>query len=250
MGVTLHYRGKLKSPDLVAEITNEVMDICETNNWKYELFDESRFYKHKPGDNQLMQHLDELMDDDLDPVLLSQRKLPDIGLRGIMFNPHPDSEPIALLFNEKGVLNNIFTALFPEVQGKQALPWSFTKTQFAGPEIHAQIVHLLVYLGNKYFKKFKMEDDGGYYPDNNKEALMSRMGVINNAIGTLEDIFENSNFEGSPEEVIEQIQDALTRSLKDIEIQVLKMDLSGKKEDDNNDDEDDSKKKKKRKKDK
>jgi hypothetical protein len=29
MGVTLHYRGKLKSPDLVADITNEVMDICD-----------------------------------------------------------------------------------------------------------------------------------------------------------------------------------------------------------------------------
>ena len=241
MGVTLHYRGRLKSPELIADISNEVMDICETNNWKYELFEESRFYKVSEGSNPIENIKEEEIESDFNP----HQKLPDIGLRGIMFYPHPDCEPVAILFNEKGILNSIFTALFPEVQDKRSLPWSFTKTQFAGPETHIKIVKLLDYLGKKYFKKFNLEDDGGYFPDFDEATLMKQMGVINHAIGTIEDIFENANFEGSPEEVIDQIQNALTRSLKDVEIQVVRVGKDKNDEEENDENKDKPKRKKK-----
>jgi hypothetical protein len=223
MGVTLHFRGNLKSPDLVPDIVAEIADICDTNDWKYELFDEDRFYQKQPSMSDLQEQIEEILDEDADPALIKTRKLPDIGLRGIMFNPHPECEPIGILFTEKGVLSSIFNALFPEVQGKKRLPWSFAKTQFAGVEIHIQLVNLLDYLGKKYFKKFELKDDGGYYPKKDKGKLEERMDIINHAIGTIEDIFENSNFDGSPEEVIDQIQDAISRSLKGVDIRVIKM---------------------------
>lgn len=223
MGVTLHFRGRLNSPELIPEIVSEIADICDSNDWKYELFDEDRFYKKQPSINDLQEQIEEMLDDDADPALLKMRKLPDIGLRGIMFNPHPECEPVGLLFTKKGVLSSIFNALFPEVQGKKALPWSFAKTQFAGAETHIKLVKLLDYLSKKYFKKFEMKDDGGYYPEMNEEKLEERMSIINRAIGTIEDIFENSNFDGSPEEVIDQIQDAISRSLKGVDIKVIKM---------------------------
>lgn len=223
MGVTLHFRGRLNSPELVSEIVAEVADICVTNSWHFELFDEDRFYTKQPSINDLQEQIEELLDEDADPALLKTRKLPDIGLRGIMFNPHPECEPVGLLFTKKGVLSSILNALFPEVQGKKALPWSLTKTQFAGVETHIKLVNLLDYLSKKYFKKFELRDDGGYYPEMNREKLEERISIINHAIGTIEDIFENNNFDGSPDEVIDQIQDAISRSLKGVDIKVVKM---------------------------
>lgn len=249
MGVTLHFRGKLNSLELVPEIVAEVADICDTNDWNYELFDEERFYQKEPSIDELQEQIEEMLDEDTDPALIKARKLPDIGLRGIMFNPHPECEPIGLLFTEKGVLSSIFNALFPEVQGKKRMPWSFAKTQFAGIETHIKIVHLLAYLGKKYFKKFEINDDGGYYPDMNREKLEERMGIINHAIDTIEDIFENSNFDGSPDEVIDQIQDAISRSLKGVDIRVVKMSNEEMENQDSENEEENKPKRRRRKKD-
>ena len=52
MGVTLHYRGKLKDPKLIMELAYEVMDICETNGWKYDLFTDDAFFTPDPNETR------------------------------------------------------------------------------------------------------------------------------------------------------------------------------------------------------
>ena len=37
MGVTLHYKGQLKSPDVIDDITRELIDISEAREWKYQI---------------------------------------------------------------------------------------------------------------------------------------------------------------------------------------------------------------------
>jgi hypothetical protein len=226
MGVTLHFRGKLKNANLIMELANEVADICDTNGWKYDLFTDDAFYTPDPNEtpSEKRKRREREREEAEDEALLATRKLPDIGLRGIMFNPEGKCESVGLTFDKKGVINSIFSALFPEMNFGEKMPWSSTKTQFAGVETHIKLVKLMSYLGNKYFKKFELEDDGGYYPDENLEQLQKRMGVIDNAIGTIEDLLENGNFEGSPDEVMQQIQDALSRSFKDVDIKVMKID--------------------------
>jgi hypothetical protein len=249
MGVTVHYRGRLKDANLIAELRDEVMDICESNGRKYDLFTDDNFFTPDPKETREERRLRRMREeqDFEDETLRSTQKLPDIGLRGILFTPHEKSESIGMLFNKKGVLHSIFSILFPEVQGKKT-PWCFSKTQFAGVETHIKVVKLLTYLGKKYFKKFELEDEGGYYPNEDVSTLEQRMGSINTAIGTLEDLFENGNFEGSPDEVMSQIQDAISRSFKGVDIQVVKIDPNELENDEDKDKDDDDEKKKKRKK--
>ena len=184
MGVTIHYKGQSKSPDLIPDFVVEVADICQTHNWKYHYIDET----------------------EKDPI--------GMVLRGIHFKPHEESESVFFAFDSEGYLCN-FLSMILGMRRDAKQQWVFTKTQFAGPETHIEIIHLLEYLKKKYFKKMTISDEGGYYPDKDKDLLNSRMGFLNNAINTISDIFEHSQLDGkSPDEIVDHLQDALTRSFK------------------------------------
>ena len=83
----------------------------------------------------------------------------------------------------------------------------------------------LLYLREKYFKKLEISDEGGYYPKKNVETLKQRMGFIDNAIATLHDVFEHAEFSENPEEMMEQMREAISRSLKDVKVEVIKIEL-------------------------
>jgi hypothetical protein len=193
MGVTIHYKGQLKSPDSIADLVVEVADICQTKNWKYHYIDET----------------------EKDPI--------GVVLRGIHFKPHEKSESVFFAFDTEGYLCN-FLSMILGMKRDAKQQWVFTKTQFAGAEIHMEIIHLLTYLKKKYFKKMTISDEGGYYPDNNQELLQNRIGFLNNAMNTISDIFEHSELGGkSPDQIVDHLQDALTRSFKDLNIQIMRI---------------------------
>jgi hypothetical protein len=218
MGVSLHYRGKIKDLNLVDSLVEEVADICDSNRWEYQVYNDEAFRPLRRNEDVVSAFLD--FDDEDE----TNTKKPDLGLRGITFRTHEESESVSLLFDKNGVLTSFLVALFPAIQGHLKMPWSFTKTQFAGYEAHIKVVNLLVYLKKKYFKRLDIRDDGGYYPDNDEEALRNRMGFIDNAIDTLNDLFENGKFEGNPDEVMDQIQDAISATFGDISIKVMRFD--------------------------
>jgi hypothetical protein len=224
MGVTIHYRGKLKSPDMMTGLMHEVEDICVANNWKHNLFTDEKPH----GDYDFSDNDDD--DDDDDPennsnLMPNSRKRPDLGLRGITFQPHEDCETLTLLFDTEGVLQSIFSMIFGSPDARTKYPHIFVKTQFAGIENHIKIINLLVYLKKKYFKVLHITDEGGYYPKKDLEALSGRMEFIGNAIDTIRDVFENAEFDGSPEEVMNQMREALSRSLKGAQIRIIKFQM-------------------------
>ena len=89
MGVTIHYRGKLKSPSLIEPLMEEVADICQSKNWKYNLFNGKKDF-----DELLMspEQTDEWENADPDEQAIKASIDTDIDLRGISFHPHPESE--------------------------------------------------------------------------------------------------------------------------------------------------------------
>ena len=222
MGVTIHYRGKLKSPDMITGLMHEVEDICIANNWKHNLLTDERPY----GNPQFDDDDDDFFDDDDDHNLMpNSRKKPDLGLRGITFQPHEECETITFLFDTEGVLQSLFSMIFGNPDSRVKYPHIFVKTQFSGIDIHIKIINLLVYLKKKYFKVLHITDEGGYYPKKDLEALSGRMEFIGNAIDTIRDVFENAEFDGSPEEVMSQMRDALSRSLKGAQVRIIKFQI-------------------------
>jgi hypothetical protein len=193
MGVTIHYKGRLKSPDLIPSLIEEVADICQTHNWKHHYINET----------------------EQDPI--------GMVLKGIHFKPHEESESVFFAFDSEGNMCN-FVAMILGIKQNSKQQWIFTKTQFAGPDTHVEIIHLLQYLKKKYFKKMSISDEGGYYPKHDRTLLESRMGFLKNAISTLSDIFEHSEFSGkSTDEIVDHLQDALSRSFKDLNIQIMRL---------------------------
>lgn len=217
MGVTIHYRGKLKSTDLIATLIEEVEEICLTNDWNYQI--------HENNTGVETESIPEttFLSDDYDPDFGFENIGHSTGLRGISFEPHEESESVSFLFDTEGVLRSIFSNVFRK---KAKYTWCFVKTQFAGVDTHIRIINLMKYLKKKYFKKFEIHDDGGYFPDENIEELQSRMDYLNNAIATVHDVFEHINIDDSknPDDFINDIKEALSASFKGVNIQIIKID--------------------------
>jgi hypothetical protein len=77
---------------------------------------------------------------------------------GIMLIPE-GCEPVQLTFDADGKLVSGIALM----HGLQPGEYIFTKTQYAGMEVHKAIVRLLRYLEGRYFESFEMVDDGGYW---------------------------------------------------------------------------------------
>lgn len=219
MGVTIAFKGKLKSSDLVDDLIEDVADICQTNNWSYDIMNSEGPLLSMPPKITY----DEDAESGMFKGISIEGKL---GLKGISFKPHNKSETIELFFDTEGVVRSVLSVIFRE-NLRVKYPWIFVKTQFAGIEAHIKVINLLLYLRKKYFNKMIIRDDGGYYPAKDIEKLTLRMDTINNAIATLNDVFEHSEFKGTPDEIMNQVQDALNRSLKDVKIHVIRMGIGG-----------------------
>jgi hypothetical protein len=106
MGLTIHYSGKLRSPEAIQPLMAETIDICQSLNWPFEIL---------PTD-------------------------PEIPVEGILVNPE-GSEPLWLTFQPDGTMcNPILYAYVLKEEGKgipeEAEQWLFTKTQYAGVDVH------------------------------------------------------------------------------------------------------------------
>jgi hypothetical protein len=172
MGITISYKGKLKSPSLIQPLTDEIADIASIMKWKFDVIDEdfeipfSARLEHDTDGAHIKGHL---------------------PLKGISFQPHEQCETVGFYFDKKGVLRNMAIMAFEGPQGKHT-DWQTVKTQFASPEVHITIVKLLKHLQNKYFGKLEIHDDGSYYESGNEGLLRERFGIINMAIDKMEEI--------------------------------------------------------------
>ena len=164
MGLTFHYKGTIHDTKRIAELSEEVRDICETMDWRFQNRDfEFEFDAH------ILQHL-------------GFEHHSKILLRGIMFCPHPESEWVYLYFTEKGQLTSPATLQFVDTNADPVLIFSaFTKTQYAGPEIHIAILKLLDYLNKKYNLSLDINDEGEYWETKDEARLKNnfeRNGVL------------------------------------------------------------------------
>ena len=144
----VRYRGKLKNPQEVQQLILETEDICRTNAWSYNIWDEDW---SKPSNIQMG---------------FSSQKIQVEGhapLKGISFSIG-ESETVWLTFLPNGLLHSLITLANPTFfANDEKFPWQRVKTGFDGATTHLALCKLFRYLANKYFEVFEVLDESNYW---------------------------------------------------------------------------------------
>ncbi len=162
MGLSIHYRGRLKSPEAIPAITDELTDICESLGWEYSRLDED----FNRENTSRLDHTDN-----------GARITGHLPLKGVGISPGQGSEGLSFFFDRVG---NLVAPLTMAISGpvKDELPWAAVKTQFAPLDIHITIIKLFRYLKKKYFAIFEVEDEGDYWETGNEVLLRKKMEFL------------------------------------------------------------------------
>lgn len=154
MGISIHFKGQLRTNASLISLVEEVTDIVKIYQWPYKIF-ETAFPSKKENDNDLY---------------------------GICFTP-PECETISLCFLSDGKLTSIESWHLrnkSQDKNKETLTrWISVKTHFAGEAVHKLIIHLLDYLNKKYFTYFTLSDEGQYWETRDEDLLHQKFTYLN-----------------------------------------------------------------------
>jgi len=142
-GVTIHYEGTAASPEAVEKILAAVSAFARKNKWKIE---DASAVKGR-----------------LQRVIDEKDKDYEGKITGVVIRVTDNCEPLHFQFGDD---------LFMQ---------DYVKTQFAGADIHIQIVQLLESL-RPLFKKIDVVDEGDYWDFHDKAVLEGHMAKIDSMI--------------------------------------------------------------------
>ncbi len=163
MGITIHYRGTLKSASSLPAMIDEVKDIAAIHEWDYDIF-KTQF----------------------PPGMFGKRSFND-GVYGICFTP-PYVETIDLTFLSNGRLASRWEIDYyfrNKHKGAPIPQGAFSKTHYGGPEMHQLIIHLLDHVSKKYFKRFRLTDEAKYWETRDEKLLDENFKVLNDWMSRL-----------------------------------------------------------------
>ena len=189
MGLTINYKGKIKSKTILPELIAEVKDIAVSMGWEYDIFSKNFFPENVDDESY------------------------DGELYGMCFSP-PKCEPvwISFLSNER-MSGPLFLAFRSDENPKGESKYLynlFTKTQFAGVAIHKSIVELFRYLNGKgYFAEFSMIDEGEYWETQDEALLEANFEKLTRIIDDVE-----LGLQTTPTEEGEELEDYFVRLMK------------------------------------
>jgi hypothetical protein len=178
MGVCINYIGSLNTTDSIFDFIEEIEDICKIMEWKYSIIDEDWT---KKSDVRFIK----------DPITNQMDIQGDVYLKGIIFTP-PDCESMQFLFDIDGKMTDLFQKAFENSSNEYKPKYQWTKTQFAGVEVHIALIKLLKYIKSKYIANLEVKDEGEYWEYEDKQRLEKNMGIINAGIELITGIAENS----------------------------------------------------------
>lgn len=181
MGITIHYSGKLDDARVLPDLLLAAKHFCFQRKWEYAEIDEriiGQVERWIPSD-------DEEIHTQIAPI--------DDTLRGLIIQPHAESESVWLTFNQHGEL-----CFYMPLQ-KTGTYWKnkllFTKTQFAPLDIHIAICELLHLIQDRYFPSLQVSDEGEYWETRDPNLLAQNTGKLNAIMDHLETAL---NDEGDP----------------------------------------------------
>jgi len=201
MGITIHYRGRLNSPNMIDPLSEEVEDIARSLAWGLHRWEEDL---SKPNTARVLRRKDH--------IEISGH----VPLRGLTLFPHRHCEPVSLTFDRRGYLLDAFgMTLVSSGERKPGNIWLSTKTQFSPLEIHITIVQLFHYLKKKYIGNLEVSDDGGYWESGNIQDLERRVDSINRSLDLLESALRAHPLTPAEKETPKKIAEIIEKIIKD-----------------------------------
>lgn len=170
MGLSFHYKGRLKNASDLPALITEVSEIAKVHQWESFVF-ESEF-----PNNSFSEEIDF---ENLFGIMVSAEKC----------------EPLCFSFLQNGRMCGLIN--FNVIQINSILDEDLayqlaTKTQYAGDTIHKQLILLMDYISKKYLADFECVDEGQYWETRDDEVLKATFerysGVIDSLTSTLEHI--------------------------------------------------------------
>ena len=199
MGLSIHYRGRLKSPELISSITDELTDICRSLGWETDCLDEDFSREntaqlvHTEKGAEITGHL---------------------PLKGVGIAPGKGCERVSFFFDREGnLIPPITMATDGPVKGE--LPWDAVKTQFAPLDIHITIIKLFRYLKKKYFEIFEVEDEGSYWETGDEVLLRKKMEFLAGKIDAFGKMLSKADLGNDPNISPDKLADRIEELLRD-----------------------------------
>lgn len=200
MGLTIHYKAKLKPSINLKEMIAELEDISQTMDWEYACVDETINLDKKLAAHVNLNHWSE-----------------ELRLEGIIMKLHVDSEPFYMTFlGGKLIMPVAIRFLDPKTDAEYF--WgAFTKTQFAGPKVHMAIVKLLKYLGSKYIDLIQVLDEAKYYDQMDELALQQSFEIMNGLLDQVDKALSpvRANPNESTADLMVRLEEILMKMRKD-----------------------------------
>lgn len=156
MSTTIHYFGKIKSPEAIREVQDEFREIAQVSGWSHEM---------------------------VDHVFAQEGEIPvgRLSLRGIRVILNKHTSPLQLTFDKDGYLSHIYyEKAQAEPQAKGTAPagrrilhqvHTSTHIQSNDPDSHIALVKLLDYVKKRYVPNLEVIDNTGYWYSRDESVL-------------------------------------------------------------------------------
>lgn len=141
--MTIHFEGQLFNDYAFSALIDAASNFAKENGWRSELLESPNA--------TLLRVREEANWDYVGPV------------KGIQVFPHDDCDPIRLEFDHDLYIQE------------------YTKTQFAGPDIHLKVLDLLTLI-QPFFSTFSISDEGEYWETRNLTVLVEHMNTTQQVI--------------------------------------------------------------------
>jgi hypothetical protein len=177
MGVTIHYHGRLDDPAQLDAALTMLLAECARRAWPYRAHDfeargtfETYSVRSVPGDLPGMD--DGVVDTDYVEL--------DTRWRGLIIQPHPESESLVLMFDPG---NGRLMMLMSVADGHSLSYDLHIKTQFAPIDTHVAVCEVLHRLQNEFGQEnLPVNDESGYFDSGDLEPLLKMRAIIAEAI--------------------------------------------------------------------
>lgn len=236
MGISIAYRGKLSSPALIPELLMDLRARSDAAGWRRremaELIADGTvecpglsgitLYPH-PRCEPLRFHFDAegvfvndryqaWLDPSSEASKMMREALAASGLLTAKLVAGADKKGKK---RKKGGITASPVTLPDNVLGtsflEQGRLYNWTKTQFAGPDVHIAICELLRHVKERYAPDLEVTDDGGYFHDRDRENLEAQLGHVDRMIGLTAAAFESAGgTTTSLGDLLERVNDELS----------------------------------------